>query len=70
MAQSSTQGKTIDAPAQNTLGTALGRLNRTVGTQNLGLIIALIILVLIIGSQKREIFFTSRNILNIGAAVA
>jgi len=45
-------------------------ITRRIGAQNLGLVIALVVIVVLIGSQKGEIFFTSRNLLNIGAAVA
>src|SRR5438876_2227301 len=70
MTETTAQNKRATARAANPLSTALGWTNRYVGTQNLGLLIALAILVMIIGSQKGEIFFTSRNLLNIGAAVA
>jgi ribose transport system permease protein/L-arabinose transport system permease protein len=46
------------------------RLVAAVGTHNLSLLIALVVLVLIFGGLKPHIFFLPRNLLNIGLAIA
>ena len=50
-------------------GSALSRLTRFVGAENLSLIIALLLLVLAVSSQT-EFLFSSRNIFNIAQNMA
>ena len=47
----------------------LERIGNRVGVHNISLIAALIILCVIFGSLRGDVFFSSRNILNIGLAV-
>ncbi len=47
-----------------------GRLVAAIGTHNLSLLIALVVLVLIFGGLRPHIFFLPRNLLNIGLAIA
>ncbi len=70
MTQTLSPSPSVRVRTQNPLVSAMGWINRVVGAQNLGLVIALIVLIIIIGSRQSEIFFTVRNWLNIGAAVA
>ncbi len=47
-----------------------GRLIQRVGTHNFSLLIALVILLAIFGTLRSDVFFSLRNILNIGQAIA
>lgn len=46
-----------------------GWLRNAVGTQNLSLLVALVVLLAIFYSQRPDVFFTARNLTNIGLAI-
>ena len=61
---------TTTAPAAASSGqTWRSRLLSAVGAQNLSLLIALAVLVVIFGWFRADVFFTGRNLVNIGLAI-
>jgi len=56
-------------PASSGARALLGRFVEGVGIHNLSLLIALVVLVVIFGSLRPEVFFLTRNLMNIGLAI-
>jgi L-arabinose transport system permease protein len=61
---------TVPAAEKSSGQSGLGRAIRRVGTHNFSLLIALAILIAIFGTLRSDVFFSLRNILNIGQAIA
>jgi L-arabinose transport system permease protein len=65
--------ETATAPSQTPAALGRGRWDRVsklIGTHNLSLLIALAILIAIFGALRPDVFFLTRNIQNIGQAIA
>jgi hypothetical protein len=64
----------MDATVSSTDGprgqSGIARATKRVGTHNFSLLIALVILIAIFGTLRSDVFFSLRNILNIGQAIA
>ena len=61
---------TVSAAGKPPGRSAFGRMIQRVGTHNFSLMIALVILIAIFGTLRSDVFFSLRNILNIGQAIA
>ncbi|WMS43556.1 ABC transporter permease [Acuticoccus sp. MNP-M23] len=61
---------TLSSPAEARPTPTLTRIVERVGIHNLSLILALVVLLVIFGTLRGDVFFSTRNILNIGMGVA
>src|SRR3712207_6092715 len=51
-------------------GSSLSGILNRIGTQNISLLIALVVLIAIFTALRPDVFFTTRNLINIGLAIA
>ncbi|MCC7445965.1 MAG: ABC transporter permease, partial [Anaerolineae bacterium] len=70
MSTLSTPANTPQPTAESTRVNLLERVRRSIGLQNIGLLIVLIVLVVFIGTQQGDKFFRPTNLLNIGLSVS